>query len=114
MREAPPACFQTQKNAGLHRGACVFLQLSAPTESASLSFSWGPRRAWVFAFPAMEGELKPNVLTGESGPLHNRTFLSVQMLFAQQHLLFTQRAVKEKAGSDLNYFPLCFPCRLLL
>lgn len=50
MREAPPACFQTQKNAGLHRGACVFLQLSAPTESASLSCFLGPQEGLGICF----------------------------------------------------------------
>ena len=61
MREAPPACFQTQKNAGLHRGACVFLQLSAPTESASLSCFLGPPGA-----PKARRRLKQRQICGRN------------------------------------------------
>lgn len=82
-----------------YTGALACSCSSQPPRRALPSLaSWGPRRAWVFAFPPTEGEVKPNVLTGASGPLHNWTFLFVQMLFAQQHLLFTQRASREGEG----------------
>lgn len=58
MREAPPACFQTQKNAGLHRGACVFLQLSAPTDSASLSCFLGPQKGLGICFSSHRRRVK--------------------------------------------------------
>ena len=86
MREAPPACFQTQKQCGPTQGRLRVPAALSPHEALPSLASWGPRRAWVFAFPPTEGEVKPNILTGVSGPLHNWTFLFVQMLFARQHL----------------------------